>query len=274
MQVTTTPSRTSYERILAVFPAFPYPGAYHSMFISHLDPTQLEYNPSNPVTVQEGVPAENLEDYPAPFSDDQDHREAYMEFFNDMLSRVKAHNKIITLLDESAPHSPAKVKDELTPEEQEHNRERLSAIVSANEIAHEHATCLVRRLRSLGHDWPNIHADVNLVVNSCVPYITLNYRKKLYNQAKAINSPFPSHTIQVDTAFFATPSTVREVSFSRLLVHVDVFSGFVILEPLCSTKKKECMRSLNKIFHRFGTPQVIMADNGPEYQGICNVLDT
>ena len=57
------------------------------------------------------------------------------------------------------------------------------------------------------------------------------------------------------------------------MVYIDVFTGFIILEPLRSTAMKEASNVIRSIFGRFGPPRRIITDGGPEYSSIHKAID-
>ena len=50
-----------------------------------------------------------------------------------------------------------------------------------------------------------------------------------------------------------------------LLVVIDDFSRFPVVEPVTSTSAKAVIPKLDKIFSTFGIPQVLRTDNGPPF---------
>lgn len=146
--------------------------------------------------------------------------------------------------------------------------QRLKIIKYHHDFAHESTTRLVDRLKKNGHNWTGMQSEVKFVVDHCIACIVNNYGKKMFTKAHSVKSAYPFDVVQVDTAQFGTTTSINGVRYSHLMVVIDVFTGFIILEPLRSTTKREATKAIKKIFGRFGPPRTIITDGGPEYTDI------
>lgn len=159
------------------------------------------------------------------------------------------------------------------PPEYDSLSKRLHIIKYFHDFAHESTTRLIDRLRDNGHDWVGLQREVKRVVASCVVCVVNNYGKSMFATAQSVKAAYPFDVVQVDTAYLGEPSNHNGVRYTHLMVYIDVFTGFIILEPLRSTAMKEASNVIRRIFGRFGPPRRIITDGGPEYSSIHKAID-
>ena len=108
--------------------------------------------------------------------------------------------------------------------------------------------------------WPKIDSDIEQTVSTC-----LVCKKMRSEPAKAPVHPwtFPSQPwsrIHVD---FAGP-----ISGTTYLVVVDAYSKFPEVVKMTSTTAAVTIKALREMFSRYGLPEIIVSDNGPQFTAI------
>ena len=83
----------------------------------------------------------------------------------------------------------------------------------------------------------------------------------------------PWQIVQVDLVdFTAFPSRSNSKRYSYVLAVLDVFSRYLILNPLLKKESKEVAAHLSSIFKTFGNPE--KTDQGSEFKGIFTIQIT
>jgi hypothetical protein len=111
--------------------------------------------------------------------------------------------------------------------------------------------------------FPNMNLAVENAIGSCIT--CLAFTKSSNNIVPMERTTLPDgvwHTVSVD--FHGPLSGGRQY----LLVVMDKFSSFPIVEVVSSTSADCTLVKLDKIFGEFGTPTVLKSDNGPPFQSI------
>ncbi|RVW20503.1 Retrovirus-related Pol polyprotein from transposon 412 [Vitis vinifera] len=137
----------------------------------------------------------------------------------------------------------------------------LHEIVCGN---HSGGRTLAHRAHSQGYYWSTMRQDAEIYVRKCdkcqkhvpiphMPAETLN----------SVTSPWPFAQWGMDIVG-PLPTAAAQKKF--LLVATDYFSKWVEAEAYASIKDKDVKRFVWKnIMCRFGIPQAIIADNGPQF---------
>ncbi|RVX12416.1 Retrovirus-related Pol polyprotein from transposon 412 [Vitis vinifera] len=132
---------------------------------------------------------------------------------------------------------------------------------------HTGGRSLAHRAHSQGYYWPTMKKDAAAYVQKCdkcqryapiphIPSIAL----------KSVSSPWPFAQWGMDIV--DPPSSTRPKKF--LLVATDYFSKWVEAEAYASIKDKDVTKFVWKnIVCRYGIPQIIIADNGPQFDSIA-----
>lgn len=112
--------------------------------------------------------------------------------------------------------------------------------------------------------WPSMRDDVRVYVNACsvcrsikAPNMSLRPPMGEYRDPKQ-----PFRIVSID---FAGPYTRSNSGNKFILVIVDMFSKYVIIEALrnsSATRTIECIR--HELFLKFGVPEIMISDNGPQ----------
>ncbi|RVW84025.1 Retrovirus-related Pol polyprotein from transposon 17.6 [Vitis vinifera] len=133
---------------------------------------------------------------------------------------------------------------------------------------HSGGRSLAHRAHSQGYYWPTMKKDATTYVKKCdkcqrhapIPHVSSE-------TLKPISGPWPFVQWGMDIVgpFPATPAQKK-----FLLVATDYFSKWVEIEAYASIKDKDVTKFVWKnIICRFGIPQTIIADNGPQFDSIA-----
>lgn len=114
--------------------------------------------------------------------------------------------------------------------------------------------------------WPSMENDVRKYCQGCETCKKIKYPnanpKPLMGKQKLASMPW--QTISVD---FVGPFPRSKAGNSVLLVVTDLFSKFVIIQPLRDAKTTPLITFLeNMIFLLFGVPEILISDNGVQFK--------
>lgn len=121
----------------------------------------------------------------------------------------------------------------------------------------------VNRLRERYY-WPSMRDDVRAYVNNCdVCRSTKSSNMSQRSPMGKYRDPtLPFHTVSID---FAGPYPRSSSGNRFMLVIVDAFSKYVIIEPLRESSAKQTISRIRReLFTKFGVPKIIISDNGPQ----------
>ncbi|RVW55178.1 Uncharacterized protein K02A2.6 [Vitis vinifera] len=133
---------------------------------------------------------------------------------------------------------------------------------------HTGGRSLAHRAHSQGYYWPTMKKDAAAYVQKCdkcqryapiphIPSIAL----------KSVSSPWPFAQWGMD---IVGPLPAAPAQKKFLLVATDYFSKWVEAEAYASIKDKDVTKFVWKnIVCRYGIPQIIIADNGPQFDSIA-----
>ena len=107
--------------------------------------------------------------------------------------------------------------------------------------------------------FPGINDLVKKTMEACLPCqaAVKQNRREPIQTTKLPEGPWEE--ISVD--FYSLPNG------AELLVVIDDYSKFPLVEPVPSTSGQHVCKTLDKIFAMFGTPLVVRSDNGPPFNG-------
>lgn len=126
----------------------------------------------------------------------------------------------------------------------------------------------VNRLRER-YFWPSMRDDVREYVNNC----TVCRSMKSSNLSQ--NTPMgeyrdPVSPFRIVSIDFAGPYPRSKSGNKFILVMVDMFSKYVIIEPLRkSTATQTIDRVRREVFLKFGVPEILISDNGPQLKSLA-----
>lgn len=121
------------------------------------------------------------------------------------------------------------------------------------------------KILRLGLYWPNVYKDATGVTKKCpecqgfAPFQNL-----LSTTMTSISSPWPFQQWSIDI-MGPFPTAQGELMF--LLVALDCFTKWIEAEPLATITGKHMIRFMWKnILNQFGTPIVLISDNGNQFE--------
>ena len=116
--------------------------------------------------------------------------------------------------------------------------------------------CRVRARTSVW--WPNINKEVTEIVQKCPECVkTARQRKE-----PLITTPLP------DWPWKTIGTDLFELEIKHYLLVVDYFSRFPEVILLKSTTSTAVITALKSIFSRYGIPEEVRSDNGPQYSSM------
>lgn len=121
----------------------------------------------------------------------------------------------------------------------------------------------VNRIRER-YFWPSLRDDVRAYVNNC----EVCRSTKSSNQSQ--NTPMdkyrdPSHPFRIVSLDFAGPYPRSKTGNKFMLVIVDMFSKYVIIEALRQSSAAITVERVKRqLFMKFGVPEIVISDNGPQ----------
>nr|CAN76815.1 hypothetical protein VITISV_044116 [Vitis vinifera] len=133
---------------------------------------------------------------------------------------------------------------------------------------HTGGRSLAHRAHSQGYYWPTMKKDAAAYVQKCdkcqryapIPHIPSA-------ALKSVSSPWPFAQWGMD---IVGPLPAAPAQKKFLLVATDYFNKWVEAEAYASIKDKDVTKFVwNNIVCRFGIPQIIIADNGPQFDSIA-----
>nr|CAN62989.1 hypothetical protein VITISV_023577 [Vitis vinifera] len=133
---------------------------------------------------------------------------------------------------------------------------------------HSGGRSLAHRAHSQGYYWPTMKKDAAAYVkrcDKCQRYAPIPHMPS--TTLKSISGPWPFAQWGMD---IVGPLPAAPAQKKFLLVATDYFSKWVEAEAYASIKDKDVTKFVWKnIICRFGVPQTIIADNGPQFDSIA-----
>jgi transposase InsO family protein len=119
-------------------------------------------------------------------------------------------------------------------------------------------SCLRRARESLY--WPGMSKDIRQFVEQCS---TCNMHACKQQQEPLILKEVPSHPFSV------VATDLFYVKGREYLVLVDLYSNFIEVDYMCTSTSEDVIAKLKQHFARYGIPNVVYSDNGPQYASAC-----
>ena len=104
--------------------------------------------------------------------------------------------------------------------------------------------------------WPRMNADIKQLADCC----SICQERKPMNQ----EAPLMQHA-EGSTPWQKIGFDLFEMNGKHYLIAVDYFSNFIEIDLLTSMTSSRVIALLKKQFARFGVPNVIMSDGGPQF---------
>ena len=159
-----------------------------------------------------------------------------------------------------------------TLESVEDRDKRKLLIQMAHLKGHFGAKAIQLSIQNDGFTWPNIRADAQNGVSSCLPCQRYNIGKHGFHPIKNLKASLPFDHVCIDVKNMV-PSNQGNVCY---LLVIDVFTRFVFLKALKDQTAISVARALLEIFATVGFPRIVGSDNGSEFvneimQELCRV---
>ncbi|KAI3523816.1 hypothetical protein L1887_02241 [Cichorium endivia] len=146
----------------------------------------------------------------------------------------------------------------------EEGKSVLEEIHAGEAGAHEGARALTGKTLRAGVYWPEIHSDAKEITKKCIACQTFSPLHHLpATPMTSISSPWPFYQWGIDIVgpFSEAPGRVK-----FLIVAVDYFTKWIEAEAVASITGRNMIKFMWKnILTRFGTPKVLVSDNGLQF---------
>jgi hypothetical protein len=116
-----------------------------------------------------------------------------------------------------------------------------------------------------GYWWPQLREDITNEILHCTACQRHSITRHGYAPSQSIFSARPCDHYQMDLCQLP----VSREGWKFCLVVVDVFTGFIMLEPLSNKEAPTVARALWRICCIIGLPRILQSDNGTEF---CNAI--
>lgn len=160
--------------------------------------------------------------------------------------------------------SPDKDFDEDQPVPQVYKvdsiEKRKNLIDQINNMGHYGTDAIYNSIVGEGIQWTNMRTDIQERIRECDLCLRFNINKKGFHPSKALIASTPFEHVQFDIK-----GPMDDPHFPFLLVIVDVFSSYAILEELQSKKDTEVAKKLFNTFMNYGIPTTLQSDNAAEF---------
>jgi transposase InsO family protein len=116
-----------------------------------------------------------------------------------------------------------------------------------------------------GFYWPTTMADATRIVRSCRG--CQFYARQTHLPALALQTIPITWSFAVWGLDLVGPLQKAPGGFTHLLVAINKFSKWIEVQPLTSIRSEQVVAFFTNIIHRFGIPNSIITDNGPQFTG-------
>jgi hypothetical protein len=134
-------------------------------------------------------------------------------------------------------------------------------ISEAHALGHFGEKAMYSYVDQKGYWWSTLRSDITKEIAQCQACQRFSIKQAGYAPAQSIHAATPSEHYQID--LMSMPDSLD--GYSYCLVCVDVFTGFVMLEPLKNKEAASVARALWKICSIIGLPRILQSDNGKEF---------
>lgn len=116
--------------------------------------------------------------------------------------------------------------------------------------------------------WPSLRDDVRAYVNNCTVC------RAIKSSNLALGPPMgefrdPVQPFRIVSIDYCGPYTRSKSGNKWLLVMVDMFSKYVVIEPLRKSSAAQTIdRMRRELFLKFGVPEIVISDNGPQLKSL------
>jgi transposase InsO family protein len=147
--------------------------------------------------------------------------------------------------------------------------EQRKLVEAAHAAGHFGEKAMYGHIEKQGYWWPHMRADIAQEIKQCRECQRYTLIRSGYHPARSITAARPADHYQVDLA--QLPTSLEGHKYC--LVLVDVFTGFVVLEPIANKEASTIARAIWKICCVIGVPKILQTDNGREFSNkVVNTL--
>ncbi len=145
-------------------------------------------------------------------------------------------------------------------------------LAEAHALGHFGEQSMYKYIETEGWWWPTVRYNIKHILSTCKPCQRYTIIHHSYAPARSITALRPSDHYQID--LMEMPVSLDGYKFA--LVLVDLFTGFVMVEPLRSKHSSVVARELMRMFCIIGFPKRLQSDNGKEFvnsiiNSLCNL---
>ena len=141
-------------------------------------------------------------------------------------------------------------------------KERIKLILSAHKIGHEGVFKTYNRLKR-DYYWTNMILDVKYIVRTCKRCQLFRPQSFNYQTEDIATKPgLPFTRVGLD---IIGPLPTTKNGNKYIIVLVDYLTKWVEAEPTKYIESDDVIRFLSKVFSRHGIPEIIVTDNGPQF---------
>lgn len=130
-------------------------------------------------------------------------------------------------------------------------------------VGHHGARRTLLMLQKEGHRWRDQMTDVELFVKACpVCQRQAHGRRGLEGQSFTVTSEYKLQKLSAD---LCGPFEPDSHGMTYILVVVDCFTKFTLLEPVKDSRAETSAAQLHRLFNNWGAPEHLLTDNGPTF---------
>ena len=132
---------------------------------------------------------------------------------------------------------------------------------------HQGVSAILQRARRSVY-WPKMQDDISDLVQRC-PECQIYGNKKPRSPERQVSTTKPMEVIGCD---------LMDFKGQPILVSIDYFSGYIIIDPLRNSTTNAVTTCINDICRKFGLVERVISDNGPcfkseKFQSFCTEFE-
>ncbi len=131
-------------------------------------------------------------------------------------------------------------------------RKEMMEAIHASHIGVE--GCIRRARKSL--HWPRMSTELKTYISKCDVCLS--------NQNNQSKEPLMQHEL-VARPWSKVAADLCEFNGRTLLVIVDYYSNFIEVTQVTTTTTRSIIKAIKEVFARFGIPDILVTDNGPQF---------
>jgi transposase InsO family protein len=147
--------------------------------------------------------------------------------------------------------------------------EQRSLLTAAHAAGHFGEKFMFTYIDNRGFWWPRMRQDIAQVISKCRDCQRYNITRTGFHPSHSITAARPADHFQIDLA--KLPQSIDGHNYCMVLV--DVFSGFVMLQPIKDKEAPTVARAIWNVCCVIGVPRILQSDNGGEFSNkVVNAL--